>query len=61
MDQHAVRVVVVEGVAGDVLAAIDHEHAQAANARDPLGHDGSGKTGADDEDVGGGHTGSIGA
>ena len=30
VDQDAVVVVVVVGVAGDVVAAVDHQHAQAA-------------------------------
>ena len=51
VDQDAVLVAGVEGVAGDVVAAIDHEDAQATHGGDPLGHHRTGEAGADDQDV----------
>ena len=44
-------VVVVVGVAGDVVAPVDHEHALPALRGQLLGHDRAGVAGADDEGV----------
>jgi hypothetical protein len=60
VDQDAVLVASVEGVAGDVVAAVDHQDAQAARGGDALGHDGAGETGAHDQDVRSGHMGCVG-
>jgi hypothetical protein len=51
MDEHAVLVAFVEGVAADVGAPI-HEQDARARVGEALGRDGTGKTGADDKKVG---------
>ena len=51
MDEHAVLVVVVVGVAGNVVAPVDHQHPLVALRGEPLGDHRPGVAGADDEHV----------
>ena len=51
VDEDADLVGVVEGVAGDVIAPVDDEHAAIEHAREALGEHAAGKAGADHEDV----------
>jgi hypothetical protein len=51
VDQHARFVEMIVGVAGDVRALVDDEHARVVLAGEPLGEHRAGKAGADDEIV----------
>ena len=42
---------VVVGVSADVVAAVDYEDPEPQAARDPLGHDGPGESGANHQHV----------
>ncbi len=51
VDQHAGLVVVVVGIAGDMRAPVDHQHALVQPRGKALGKHAAGKAGADDEVV----------
>ena len=51
VDQDAVVVVVVVGVAADVVAPVDDEHALPELRRQALGHHRAGEAGPDDQHV----------
>ena len=51
VDQQAGLVVAVIGVAADMGAAVDDEHALVALARETLGKHAAGKAGADDQPI----------
>jgi hypothetical protein len=50
MNEHAVAVWVVIGVAGEMIAAVDNQYL-AASAGQPLGNDRAGKTGSHDQGI----------
>ena len=49
VNQHAGFVVVIVGVAGDMRAPVDHQHALVQAPGQPLGEHAAGETGADDQ------------
>jgi hypothetical protein len=47
MDQNAVRIEMIEGVASNVKSFVDHKHLLLKGSRHLLGNDGAGETRSD--------------